>query len=130
MRSLSSRNKPWEDEEGNHTWPSLRVKVASVVRSGAYELCLGTVILCNLLLVIVETDLDARCFPEYASMQLHECPHAGSKITWIRYANLCLLVIYSIEVFARLYVERCQLFCNLAAQWYPLPFLVMGSLDN
>ncbi|CAK9023920.1 Voltage-dependent calcium channel type D subunit alpha-1 (DmCa1D) [Durusdinium trenchii] len=105
MRYRHYETKPWLDEDGHVIWPWLRVCTAKVVMNQAFETFMGLIIFANVLLIVFETNQDARCYPDYSNNML-QCPHASSHIVWAWGCNVALQVAYSLECVARLYVER------------------------
>ncbi|CAK9041019.1 unnamed protein product [Durusdinium trenchii] len=132
----AEKQKPWMDAE---SWSILRVQMAKVVRSQTFETVMGLVIIVNLMLMVVETDADASCYPLF-SENTKECPSRSSLIPWLQNANLALLMVYTIECACRAFVERSLYarnvwnlvdFCTMLAGWTGLilaPFVNLSVL--
>ena len=97
---------------------SCRLRTANIVYSQTFEMVMGIVILINVATIIYEANLDASCYPEFVE-NYSACPWRSGNIGWLSALNAALLVIYSLECFARLYVERTQFLCN---RWNMLDF--------
>ena len=115
--------KPWEDAQGNVIWPWIRIQLAKLVFSQAFEMVMGALILGNLVLIWYETDVDATCFPEYVS-DFASCPTRSDTVGWIPALNLAILVLYSLECLARVYAEQCLFWCN---KWNLTDFFIVLS---
>jgi len=119
--------KPWEDAQGNVIWPWIRIQLAKLVFSQAFEMVMGALILGNLILIWYETDVDATCFPEYAS-DFTSCPTRSDTVGWIPALNLAILLLYSLECLVRLFAEQCLFWWN---RWNLTDFVIVlsGWLD-
>jgi len=109
--------KPWLDG----SWSNQRMRLAQIVRSQTFETIMGVVIVLTVVLMIFETNADASCFPEFQS-NTEACPFRSSEIDWLQTCNAFLLVIYTVECVARLYVERGMYVCNV---WNVIDMLTM-----
>ena len=49
--------------QGNVIWSSLRIRMMQTLESQRFESVMGVFISFNLLLIILEVDLEARCYP-------------------------------------------------------------------
>eukprot|EP00913_Durusdinium_trenchii_P029479 g27632.t1 len=74
MRYKQRVLKPWLDEEGQPRWWRSRICIARWVQSQSFETCMGFVIFVNIVLMIIETNSDAACFPDYSS-NIEGCSH-------------------------------------------------------
>jgi len=105
-----NKNKPWlGPNEEALAWSPTRIFVAKVVFSQIFEVIMSSIILLNLGMIIYEADYFAQCFPNYAGSEA-SCPFTSSNIIWAWGTNLTLLCIYTVEGFARIFVERKQYF--------------------
>ena len=95
--------KPWLDEDGKVIWSPLRIQLARLVFSQAFETTMGFVIVSNLILIMIEADRDAMCYPDFAD-RFDECPDRSSLSPWISNLNLILLLTYSLECGIRFFV--------------------------
>ena len=100
--------KPWLDEDGKVIWSPLRIQLARLVFSQGFETTMGFVIVSNLILIMIEADRDAMCYPDFAD-RFDECPDRSSLSPWISNLNLILLLTYSLECGIRFFVERSPL---------------------
>jgi len=105
MRYKNTNVKPWIDRNGRIIWSQSRIFVAKIVRGQVFETFMGIVILLNIVLMIVEADADASCYPDYAS-DLLSCPSRSATVPWIQASNVVLQVIYTTECCMRAFVER------------------------
>jgi len=105
MRYKNTNVKPWIDRNGRIIWPQSRIFVAKIVRGQAFETFMGIVILLNIVLMIVEADADASCYPDHADDVL-ACPSRSANVPWIQVCNVVLQVIYTTECCMRAFVER------------------------
>ena len=103
--------KPWLDDSGRIVWSSLRIKTAKLVFSQGFETTMGVIIVSNLILIMIEADRDAMCYPEFVN-RLDECIHRSDSSPWISVLNFLLLLIYSGECLTRFFVERSHYWCN------------------
>lgn len=103
--------KPWLDDSGRIVWSPLRIKMAKLVFSQGFETTMGVIIVSNLILIMIEADRDAMCYPEFVN-RLDECIHRSDSSPWISVLNFLLLVIYSGECLTRFFVERSHYWCN------------------
>eukprot|EP00438_Fugacium_kawagutii_P016788 Skav217466 [mRNA] locus=scaffold1405:113110:114759:- [translate_table: standard] len=89
---------------------------------------MGVVIVTNMILIMIEADRDALCYPEYAET-FSECPERSAASPWIFSLNMLLLVIYSTECCLRFFVER-SLYCCNAWNMIDLTTVIAGWLSN
>lgn len=120
--------KPWLDEDGKVIWSPLRIQLARLVFSQAFETTMGFVIVSNLILIMIEADRDAMCYPDFAD-RFDECPDRSSLSPWISNLNLILLLTYSLECGIRFFVERSHYWYN-AWNMIDLVTVVAGWLSN
>ena len=71
---------------------------------------MGLVIIGNLILIMYETDQDAKCYPDYQD-NLQGCPYSSNTSHW-QVLNVILLALYTLESSVRAYVERARFLCN------------------
>lgn len=57
--------------------------------------------------MIIETDADAQCFPDYRS-RLQDCPFHSSNMPWMYVCTILLQCIYTLECAGRAFVERSK----------------------
>ena len=90
-------------------------------------MCMGALILGNLVLIMVETDEDAKCYPDHAD-DFNSCPHRSDGILWIQVTNMVVLLCYTLECLVRFYVERSLFWFN---KWNLIDFVIVvfGWLD-
>jgi len=88
----------------------LQRMVASVVFSYTMEAIVTIVIVYNLVLVVIQTDEEAKCFPEYSSSNFEDCGTNGENIAWLKYSNLALLIFYSFEAGGKIFVAHFAYF--------------------
>lgn len=123
--NTSGEAKPWIADDGRSvTWSMTRIRVAKVIRLQQFEALMGCIIVFNLILIIIETDREAQCFPPEPSWAHDKdlCPHRTDKVPWIKYTNLALLIIYTVEAMVRIYVDRIAYF---QIKWNILDFSVV-----
>lgn len=72
---------------------------------------MGLVIMVNLVFMVIETNADASCYPDYRNNRA-ECPTSSALIEWLYSSNVVLLLIYTLECAARAFVERGLYVCN------------------
>ena len=121
-------SKPWLNDEGEVIWSAARIKLAQLVFSQAFETTMGVVIVTNLILIMIEADRDALCYPEYAE-RFGECPDRSASSPWIFTLNLILLLTYSLECSVRFFVERSHYWYN-TWNMIDLTTVVAGWLSN
>jgi len=96
----------WLDQYGNVVWSRPRIYICKVIDHTGFEMLMSGVIVFNIVLIILETDLEALCYPAFAD-NLPDCPYTDAKSQpWIKVANTLLLVLYTVEAAARVFVER------------------------
>lgn len=109
-RTLS---KPYND------WSPLRRAAAKVVHSLHFELVVGVVTLINLCVVVLETNKRADC--RSAGHSEDDCDLGVG----YRMINIGFLLIYSVEISARVYVDRMTFLQN----WWNFLDVVIVSLS-
>mmetsp|Transcript_69814 Transcript_69814/g.227121 ORF Transcript_69814/g.227121 Transcript_69814/m.227121 type:complete len:804 (-) Transcript_69814:148-2559(-) len=112
--------KPWMRGD-TLIWHRYRVAVAKVMLCQSFESFMSLIILGNIVLMWIETDLDARCFP-LRGWSAQDCPLAANKNPYIFWLNRILLIVYSLEICGRIYVERRMYIYN---KWNWLDFGVV-----
>lgn len=114
---------PWLNEDGSlkEDWRGSRVLAAKIVLSQHFEWLMGAVIVFNLIWIVIETDKEARCYPDFAN-ELSDCESSSSNLPYIKIVNLVLLVVYTLEAIARMYVERMEFFWKA---WNQLDFTIV-----
>jgi len=88
-------------------WSPLRKRVARVVHTQAFEKCMGVLILANFVLIILEADMRAQCYPDYYDWP-YDCPTYS--VLSLQVANWGMLAAYTLEVAARVFVQRQHYF--------------------
>ncbi|CAE7763199.1 Scn11a [Symbiodinium pilosum] len=105
------KKKPWLDDHGNIMWTKTRIRIGQIVCSQRFESIMGLIVVGNLILIMIEADRDAQCLTEYKA-DVANCPYRSDRTFGMRLMNILLLTIYSLEMFARVFVERWLFFCN------------------
>mmetsp|Transcript_90495 Transcript_90495/g.158158 ORF Transcript_90495/g.158158 Transcript_90495/m.158158 type:complete len:774 (+) Transcript_90495:67-2388(+) len=128
---MEARMRPWLGQDGSSLkpgWSPLRIQVGKVVFSQQLEWTMGAVIIFNLVMIILETDQEAECYPKYYNA-LNECPSSSQNNYMFGWVNLALLMLYTIEATMRIFVERWQFFHK---GWNLLDFgiVVLGWLSE
>eukprot|EP00930_Biecheleria_cincta_P056137 TRINITY_DN42300_c0_g1_i1.p1 TRINITY_DN42300_c0_g1~~TRINITY_DN42300_c0_g1_i1.p1 ORF type:complete len:602 (+),score=81.05 TRINITY_DN42300_c0_g1_i1:145-1806(+) len=77
-------------------WTSTRQKAYSLMMSGQFEAAMTAIIMFNVIIMIVETDAVASC-PKFQNTCTPD---------YVFWASCALLVIYTMELMLRLFVER------------------------
>lgn len=109
-----SEDEEAEDEnavtEHHEGWSQTRLTVHRILSGdipkkgwNVFDSCMGAIIIFNIVLMIVETDMTAECDAEIAD----ECVHA-----WVNISNMVLLVIYTLESAMRMYAMRKKFFSS------------------
>jgi len=89
---------------------TLRRAVGMVIETQHFEMLMGLVILGNIVLIIMETDSEARCYPAYMD-NIGDCPTLGGRqLPWLHVANMSMLALYTVESCLRLFVQCRQFF--------------------
>lgn len=107
-RRGSRERDPWLGKDGEILWSSSRICVAKLVASQTFETFMGFVILGNLLFTILETNVVASCYPDYAQHP-EFCPHRAA---WLEMCTIGFQVVYTIECALRLMAERTDYLWN------------------
>merc|ERR1719476_319923 len=68
-----SRRQPWLSRDGTQIWSSQRVYLYRKIYSQNFETLMGFIIFSNLVVIIHETNLGARCYPKYKENH-KDCP--------------------------------------------------------
>lgn len=97
-------------------------RATKIVHSVPFELAVGIVTLCNLTVVVIETNKRADCYTQRGSSE-EDCSDVG--IAW-RLVNILFLLIYVIEIAARFYVDRDKFIKN----WWNLSDIMIVSLSG
>lgn len=121
---------PWLDEQGDPRpdWSQWRINLAKVVMSAIFVDSMLAVIVCNMVIVIYETDQEASCYPTYKD-ELADCPSAPLKKTWLRIINLAFLILYSFEAAAMIFTFRKEYFYQFE-NWFDLGICVVGWVSE
>jgi len=123
------RNDRWIDPEtGEVIWPWVRIFLARAIGSQKFEIFMGAVIVFNLALIVYETDITAECYPLYTK-NIGDCPFLASKIPWVVVVNLTLLIVYTLEAAARIYVDRCYYF-HVKFNWLDFAVVLTGWISE
>lgn len=102
----SLRNQPWKNASGDIIWHWARINLHQLINSQWFEISMACVVISNFALIIYETDLSAKCYPDYDG-NLSDCPQYESKSApWLAPISTVYLLCYTIEVLIRIYVER------------------------
>lgn len=104
--------KPWLNDDGKVIWSKFRIRLAKLVFSQAFETTMGIVIVTNLILIMIEADKDALCYPDYVK-NFNECPFRSATSPWIFALNIILLLLYTVECGLRFFVERSHYWYNV-----------------
>ncbi|CAE8702957.1 unnamed protein product, partial [Polarella glacialis] len=124
LRYQKGHIAPWLDEDGvTVIWSQTRIWTAKAVMSQAFETFMGAIIVFNLFLMVFETDQDAGCYPLPDGTEFEQCATRADLVGWLQIANVLLLVLYTLEVIARTYVERMAIFSNY---WNILDYAIVG----
>mmetsp|Transcript_72291 Transcript_72291/g.182278 ORF Transcript_72291/g.182278 Transcript_72291/m.182278 type:complete len:724 (+) Transcript_72291:112-2283(+) len=99
-------SQPWLDDRGDVVWSWPRIYVCRVIDAQWFETCMAVVIIMNICLIVMETDLEALCYPAYIG-RIQECPYIEAKSSpWLKTVNFVLLCVYTVEAGLHLFVER------------------------
>eukprot|EP00747_Dinoflagellata_sp_TGD_P059022 gnl/TRDRNA2_/TRDRNA2_151381_c1_seq1.p1 gnl/TRDRNA2_/TRDRNA2_151381_c1~~gnl/TRDRNA2_/TRDRNA2_151381_c1_seq1.p1 ORF type:complete len:318 (+),score=43.85 gnl/TRDRNA2_/TRDRNA2_151381_c1_seq1:103-1056(+) len=88
MKEIGAEDDIPEDETG---WSPLRLHVAHTIKTSRFEMAVGSLVLFNIYLVIIETDAVAQEVPAPL---------------WARVVGIVLLASYIAEIACRVYVHR------------------------
>jgi len=103
------KHQPWMSDDGLPVWSTLRIRLAKIVLTAEFESFMAMIIVLNLVLMIYESDQDAKCYPDYSN-KVNECPFSSNKVAWLNTCNWILLAIYTVELLLRLYIEQLNFF--------------------
>lgn len=117
----SKGDTPWDANGCKDDWSILRRAISRIIDSQSFERIMGLVIVINIVLIVLETDMDATCFPKWSS-SFESCPTSAQKVEWLVITNLFLLICYTLELFFRVYVWRVQFPMN---RWNLLDLVVV-----
>jgi len=100
------------------SWGSARLLVHNILNfnvlgASAFDLVMATVVLINVIVMAVESDLSADCV-----MSSHHC----ASPEWLNIMNIVFLTCYTLECAIRLFVQRKAYFCE---PWNYLDTLVV-----
>lgn len=70
-----------------------RAALGKLLYSDQFEMAVGFLVLCNFVIIIIETDINAK---------------TESNPQWLQICNVVFISLYTIELLSRLYVERLQ----------------------
>ncbi|CAE7238157.1 Ca-alpha1D [Symbiodinium natans] len=89
-----------------------------------FETVMGAVIAFNIGIMVIETNADATCYSDSESTydDLRDCSSGSYSLRWLQAVNITLLVIYTVECFARAFVERSMYFWN---RWNQIDLLTV-----
>jgi len=115
---------PWiSATDGSIIWPEYRIRLSMVLRSQKFELAMGTVIIFNLVIILVEADKGAECFPAYRD-NMDECPTGedAPDMAYLKVINMILQILYTMEASFAIFAGRSTYFKN---NWNNLDFFVV-----
>ena len=100
------------------------LRVHAKVLSQMFETVMGAVIAFNIGIMVIETNADATCYSDSESTydDLRDCSSGSYSLRWLQAVNITLLVIYTVECFARAFVERSMYFWN---RWNQIDLLTV-----
>jgi len=100
-----------------HDWSPIRRRFWTVLHNPWFEAAISTIVFINIILIIIEADYEAQCFPNYFA-NLDACPFKSKSIMWIKVMNQILLTVYTCEAMMRIFVFRTK-----------FPFSMWNQLD-
>jgi hypothetical protein len=105
---------PWWDKEGKFdTWTKARQLAARFIFSQVFEGIMSIAIVANLIIIVIQTDKEAECIPEFEG-RLPACFETGNNdITWLVRTNQVFVAFYSVEAACKLFVARWAYFSQL-----------------
>ena len=115
---------PWiSATDGSIIWPEYRIRLSMVLRSQKFELAMGMVIVFNLVIILLEADKGAECFPAYRD-NLDECPTGedAPDMAYLKVTNMILQLLYTTEASFAIFAGRSTYFKN---NWNNLDFFVV-----
>lgn len=121
--SSKCQKRPWEVQDGETPWPLWRRVLGMATTSQKFEGLMGLIIICNVFFIIIETNQNALCFPDYAD-HMSDCPVRPETIWWIVLANQIFLAVYIVESCIGIITFRWEYFTN---RWNNLDFFVVVS---
>lgn len=86
----------------------LRSRLAHIILTQRFEMCIGTVILLNFVVIALETDARARQQDSVQDSLEHK--RAGTILSLIAVAHTMFLIAYTVECGVRLYILRLRFF--------------------
>jgi len=122
--SNSEQKFPWWDPHGD--LEGYRRFIADWIFWSFFENVMTAIIVCNLVIVVYQTDQEAKCYPDY-ELDFKSCPHSGEQIMWLKGMNLALLMLYSVEALMKIIVAQLDFF-KRADNLLDLTICVMGFL--
>jgi len=108
-RGLSKVEAALESEQ--ESWGPSRVWLYNFLRNQKVDFLISGLIVFNLVLMIIEADQRAKCYPE-------DC-----EVPAIKLLNRVMLVVYTIEAGIRMYVDQLKYFKD---RWNVLDFSIVG----
>jgi len=105
------KSRPWDNLEAGARWSRWRKVCYEVLHHKVVEILMVAVISFNVVLMIVEADMEAECFPEYQN-DLNLCPKL-MRNRWVHTVNLILLCVYTAEAMISIAVDRKLYFTDL-----------------
>jgi len=114
-KSPSSRSGSFDESSGTSKLSlrsaPLRFKVSRILEMQKFEFGMGIFIMCNIFLVIIETDAYASCVPEYLDRE-EDCPSNPRNRPALFITKYCFVLGYTVEVMIRLWAYRWSFFQN------------------
>eukprot|EP00930_Biecheleria_cincta_P017379 TRINITY_DN13835_c0_g1_i1.p1 TRINITY_DN13835_c0_g1~~TRINITY_DN13835_c0_g1_i1.p1 ORF type:complete len:651 (+),score=152.54 TRINITY_DN13835_c0_g1_i1:26-1954(+) len=119
--SQARRQQSVREAAAKAAWSRPRQRVASFLCSSRFEALVGVLIFCNFVLIVIETDLSAKCVDRGDSTK--ECVPP-----WLSGSNYAMLACYTLELVMRAYVDRERLFLTM---WniFDTVIVVSGYVD-
>jgi len=96
---------PWIDDP--EPWSPLRIGIAQILNKKRFDMLTGAITIANVVVMIYQADYEAQCFPTYVKNP-DLCPFTKDAV--LSGINLGFLIWYSLEVSARIFVERRNYF--------------------
>jgi len=101
-------------------------QVGSCLFTKRFEGLMSVLICFNLIIIVIETDERAMCYPEF-KQNLSECPHNYNHRIWI--INVILLVMFTLEAILKVFVLR-MLFIQSLWNWLDVFIVLTGWLSE
>jgi len=119
----SKANLPWDANDGGEgQWSRPRRFAAGIVYNPCFFVLIFTTLTVNACISVLEIDNWAKCFPAYEH-DLPNCPFKW-RTDWMSRVETGLLGFYTLELLARLFVQREVLF---KSHWNQLDVIVVLS---